>query len=127
MNNSTLQQSQPQRPADGLARFPEKTVQLADGATMVVRQAELPEVDRLLRIIDPLRWVTVDGYDLVSAQVFADLVSWRAGKLRDPYCLLGVLGGELAGIVTGRAVEGSHGASYHALALARGLRQRRRA
>lgn len=122
MTDTNLQHSQPRRPADGLARYPEKTVRLANGATMVVRQAELSEVDRLLRVIDPLRWVTVDGYDLVSAQVFADLVSWRAGKLRDPYCLLGVVEGELAGIVTGRAVEGSRGASYHALALLRGLR-----
>ncbi|PIE18006.1 MAG: hypothetical protein CSA65_06890 [Proteobacteria bacterium] len=122
MSHAKLKQSAPRCPSDELARYPEKTVQLASGATMVVRQAELPEIERLLRVIDPLRWVKEDGYDLVAAQVFADLVSWRAGRLRDPYCLLGVVDGELAGVVTGRAVESSRGASYHALALLRGLR-----
>lgn len=112
----------PRAPQDGLAVYPPKAILLANGATLVVRQAELSEVDRLLRLVEPLRWVPTDHYDVISAQLFADMISWRAGLSHDPYCLVGTIAGELAGVVTGREVDATHGMSYHTLALVRGLR-----
>jgi hypothetical protein len=69
-----------------------------------------------------LHWLKRDYYDIVSARLFAELLSIRTHRVRDPYCLVGVVDGVLAGIVNGRMFDEKHGISYHTLSLLRGLR-----
>ena len=109
-------------PALPMAPYPAKAIQLASGETMVVRQAAVDEVDQMLKIIQPLSWVNRDYYDIVSARLFAELLGWKTHRVRDEYCLVGVIDGVLAGIVNGRMFDERHGISYHTLTLKRGLR-----
>ncbi len=105
-----------------MAPYPPKAITLASGETMVVRQASIDEVDTMLKIIQPLSWLNRDFYDIVSARLFAELLGWKTYRVRNEYCLVGVIDGVLAGIVNGRMFDEKHGISYHTLTLKRGLR-----
>ncbi len=109
-------------PALPMAPYPPKSVLLASGEVMVVRQASVDEVDDMLRWIQPLSWLDRDFYNIVSARLFAELLGWKTHRVRDEYCLVGVIDGALAGIVNGRLFDAKHGISYHTLTLKRGLR-----
>jgi hypothetical protein len=109
-------------PALTMAPYPAKSIVLASGEVMVVREAAIDEVDTLLKIIQPLSWLDRDYYDIVSARLFAELLAWKKYRVRNEYCLVGVIDGVLAGIVNGRMFDEGHGISYHTLSLKRGLR-----
>jgi len=109
-------------PALPMAPYPPKSILLASGEVMVVRQASVDEVDAMLRYIQPLVWLDRDYYDIVAARLFAELLGWKAHRVRDEYCLVGVIDGVLAGIVNGRMFDAKHGISFHTLTLKRGLR-----
>lgn len=109
-------------PALPMAPYPPKSILLASGEIMVVRQASIDEVDTMLKIIQPLSWLNRDFYDIVAARLFAELLGWKTHRVRDEYCLVGVIDGVLAGIVNGRLFDERHGISYHTLTLKRGLR-----
>ncbi len=109
-------------PALPMAPYPPKSILLASGETMVVRQASVDEVDDMLRWIQPLAWLNRDFYNIVSARLFSELLGWKTHRVRDEYCLVGVIDGVLAGIVNGRLFDAQHGISYHTLTLKRGLR-----
>lgn len=105
-----------------MATYPAKAITLASGEIMVVRQASIDEVDAMLKFIQPLSWLKRDFYDIVSARLFAELLGWKTYRVRNEYCLVGVIDGVLAGIVNGRLFDEKHGISYHTLSLKRGLR-----
>ena len=109
-------------PSLEMAPYPPKAVLLASGVTMIVRPALMEEVDTMLRAIQPLSWLDRDFYNIVSARLFAELLGWKTHRVRDEYCLVGVIDGVLAGIVNGRLFDEKHGISYHTLTLKRGLR-----
>lgn len=109
-------------PALKMAPYPAKSIVLASGEVMVVRQATLDEVDVLLEAVDPLKKLERDFYDIVAARLYAELLGWKRYRVRNEYCLVGVIDGELAGIVNGRMFDEKHGISYHTLTLKRGLR-----
>ncbi|RMH30051.1 MAG: hypothetical protein D6691_01860 [Candidatus Hydrogenedentota bacterium] len=102
--------------------YPAKYIVLANGEIMVVRQASLDEVDVLLEAVDPLRKLDRDFYDIVAARLYAELLGWKRHRVRNEYCLVGVVNGVLAGIVNGRMFDEKYGISYHTLTLKRGLR-----
>jgi hypothetical protein len=109
-------------PALPMAPYPPKAITLASGEVMVVRQASPDEVPAMLKIIQPLNWLDRDFYDVVSARLFSELLGWWRNRVRNEYCLVGVIDGVLAGIVNGRMFDERHGISYHTLTLKRGLR-----
>jgi hypothetical protein len=109
-------------PALQMEPYPPKAITLASGEIMVVRQASVDEVDTMLQIIQPLSWLHRDFYDIVASRLFAELLGWKVHRVRNEYCLVGVVDGVLAGIVNGRMFDEAHGISYHTLALKRGLR-----
>jgi hypothetical protein len=109
-------------PVEEMPPYPPKSILLASGEIMVVRQATRDEVDGMLKIIQPLSWLDRDFYDIVSARLFAELLGWKVHRVRNEYCLVGVIDGVLAGIVNGRMFDKAHGISYHTLTLRRGLR-----
>lgn len=105
-----------------MAPYPPKSVLLASGEIMVVRPALMEEVDLMLKVIQPLSGVPRDFYDIVSARLYAELLGWKTYRVRNEYCLVGVIDGVLAGIVNGRLFDEKHGVSFHTLTLKRGLR-----
>jgi hypothetical protein len=109
-------------PRREMAPYPAKSITLASGEIMIVRQADVEEVDTLLRVVQQLTWLDRDFYDIVAARLFAELLGWKKHRVRDEYCLVGVIDGVLAGIVNGRMYDAAHGISYHTFSLKRGLR-----
>ncbi|MBN1858944.1 hypothetical protein JW848_07045 [Candidatus Bipolaricaulota bacterium] len=109
-------------PAMDMPPYPPKVITLASGEKMVVRQIARDEVPILLEAISPLLWVERDYYDIVSARLSGELLAYKRYRVRDEYCLAGLIDGELAGIVNGRLVNAKVGMSYHTLTLRRGLR-----
>lgn len=109
-------------PAIEMPQYPPKVITLASGELMVVRQIDREEVPILLEAIAPLIWVERDFYDIVAARLFAELLAFKRYRVRDEYCLVGLIDGVLAGMVNGRMVNKDIGMSYHTLTIRRGLR-----
>lgn len=102
--------------------YPAKVITLPTGSKMVVREIQREEVPRLLEAIRPLLTVAADYYDIVSARMYAELLGWYRYRVRNEYCLVGIVDGELAGIVNNRIYDNKTCISYHTMALKRGGR-----
>jgi hypothetical protein len=109
-------------PAVDMPVYPPKSITMASGETMVVRQATREEVPTLLQALYPLLWVERDFYDIVAARLFAELLAFKRYRVKDEYVLVGLIDGVLAGLVNGRLVDKKTGMSYHTLTVRRGLR-----
>lgn len=102
--------------------YPPKTVLLPTGERMVVREAAREEVPKLLEAIRPLLTVERDFYDIVAARQYAELLGWYRRRVRNEFCLVGIVDGKLAGIVNNRAYDQKKHVSLHTIALKRGAR-----
>lgn len=109
-------------PERELPPYPPKFVFLASGEKMVVRQASREDVPALLRAVRPLTEVERDFYDIVAARTYAELLGWQRYRVRDEYCLVGLIDGVLVGLVNGRSLSPRVGISYHTIAMRRGVR-----
>lgn len=102
--------------------YPPKTIILANGKVMVVRQAAREDVPAILKSVHPCLFIERDYYDIVSARLYGELLAWYRYRVKSEYCLLGQVDGYLVGIVNGRMENEKVGMSYHTLAIDRGLR-----
>lgn len=102
--------------------YPPKVITLATGEKLVIREASRDEVPKILNAIRPLLTVERDYYDIVSARVYAELLGWYRYRVRNEFCLVGTINGELAGIANNRLYDSKKVISYHTLALKRGRR-----
>lgn len=109
-------------PEKELPPYPAKCIVLASGERMVVRQARREEVPILLPDVAALTTVERDFYDIVAARAYAELLGWLRYRVRDEYCLVGLIDGVLVGLVNGRSLSSKIGISYHTIAMRRGLR-----
>ena len=105
-----------------MAPYPPKTITLANGKIMVVRQAVREDVPEILKSVHPCLFIDRDYYDVVSARLYGELLAWYRYRVKSEYCLLGQVDGYLVGIVNGRMENEKVGMSYHTLAIDRGLR-----
>jgi hypothetical protein len=109
-------------PERALPPYPAKFVNLKNGEKLVIRQASREEVPTLLKAVSPLIKVERDFYDIVGARTYAELLGWKVYRVRDEYCLVGLIDGVLVGLVNGRIMNDDIGVSYHTIAMRRGLR-----
>ncbi len=109
-------------PEKDLPPYPAKYIVLASGERMVIRQARREEVPILLPDVAALTTVDRDYYDIVAARTYAELLGWLRHRVRDEYCLVGLVDGVLVGLVNGRSLSPRIGVSYHTIAMRRGLR-----
>jgi hypothetical protein len=105
-----------------MALYPPKTITLANGKVMVVRQASREDVPAILKSVHPCLFIERDYYDVVSARLYGELLAWYRYRVKSEYCLVGQVEGFLVGIVNGRMETEKVGMSYHTLAIDRGLR-----
>jgi len=105
-----------------MAPYPSKTITLANGKIMVVRQAVREDVPEILKSVHPCLFIDRDYYDVVSARLYGELLAWYRYRVKSEYCLMGQVDGYLVGIVNGRLENEKVGMSYHTLAIDRGLR-----
>jgi len=109
-------------PEKDLPPYPAKFIVLASGEKMIIRQARREEVPTLLPDVGALTTVERDYYDIVAARAYAELLGWLRYRVRDEYCLVGLVDGVLVGIVNGRSLSPKVGVSFHTIAMKRGLR-----
>jgi hypothetical protein len=102
--------------------YPPKTVTLANGKVMVIRQAVREDVPAILKSVHPCLFIERDYYDVVSARVYGELLAWYRYRVKSEYCLMGQVDGYMVGLVNGRLENEKVGMSYHTLAIDRGLR-----
>ncbi len=102
--------------------YPAKYITMANGQKLVVHQAVREDVPVLLEAVRPLIGVAKDFYDIVAARLYAELLGWYRFRVKDEYCLVGTIDGEIVGIVNGREVNADVGMSYHTMAIRQGLR-----
>lgn len=105
-----------------LKPYPPKVITLADGQKMVVRECQREEIGVLLETVFPLMQVESDFYDIVAARMFAELLGWYRYRVANEFVMVGAIGGEIAGIVNSRLVDGKVGMSLHTMTIRRGLR-----
>jgi len=102
--------------------YPPKTITLANGKVMVIRQASREDVPAILKSVHPCLFIDRDYYDVVSARLYGELLAWYRHRVKSEYCLMGQVEGFLVGVVNGRMETEKVGMSYHTLAIDRGLR-----
>jgi hypothetical protein len=105
------------------APYPAKSITLASGERMVVRQCAREEVGTLLETVFPLIHAEEgEYYDLVGARMLAELIGWYRYRMANVFTLVGAVDGEIVGLVTSRMVNEKLGMSLHTMAIRRGMR-----
>ena len=105
-----------------LKPWPAATVMMRDNRTMYIRAARLDEVPILLEYVKKVMAFEHDFYDVVGARVFAELLGWYRKRIKDPYVMVGMIDGQLAGLVNGRIWNKDINISHHTLTFMRGGR-----
>jgi hypothetical protein len=105
-----------------LKPWPGAMVALKDGRTLYIRQARMEEAPKLMGYMKRVMEVEHDFYDIVGARVYAEILGWYRNRLKDPYTLVGLIDGQLAGFCNGRLMNEDINISLHTMALARGGR-----
>ncbi len=100
--------------------YPAKALTLATGEKMVIREASREEVPQLLKAIRPLLDAPGEFYDVVAARTYAELLGWHRYRVRNEYCLVGVVDGKLVGLVNNRLVDKDLCVSLHTIAMRKG-------
>ena len=77
-----------------LAAYPPKSILLANGEELVVREARLEEAPLLLETVYPLIGVSKDFYDIVAARLYAELLGWIRHRTANEFVLVGAVDGE---------------------------------
>ena len=102
--------------------WPEAMVTLNDGRVLYIREAKIEEAPILLSYIKNLLEVDYDFYDIVAARVYAEILGWYRKRLKDPFTLIGLIDGQLAGFGNGRLFSKDVAISLHTMTFSRGGR-----
>lgn len=102
--------------------YPPKVITLANGKRLVVREVTRKDVPTLLQAVHPTLFIDKDYYNVVGARIYAELLAWQYHRVQNEFCLVGQVGGVLAGMVNSRMYSPETGMSLHTLAIDRGLR-----
>jgi hypothetical protein len=111
-----------QAPPMDLKPWHPATIELKDGRQLYIREAKLEEAPMMMDYVMKVMQSPHDFYDVVGARVYAELAGWYRKRLKDPYVLVGIVDGQLAGFANGRLMSKEINISLHTMALMRGLR-----
>ncbi len=87
--------------------------QAPTGEVMYIREAKIEEAKTLMQYVRKVMDVEHDFYDVVGARVYAELLGWYRKRIKDPYVLIGMIDGKLAGLVNGRLMNEDINISHH--------------
>jgi hypothetical protein len=111
-----------QAPAMDLKPWPNAVVTLKDNRTLFIREATQEDIPQLLKFLKRVMDVEHDFYDIVGARVYSEVLGWHRKRLKDPFVLLGLIDGKLAGLSNGRFWNKDIAISHHTLTFERGER-----
>lgn len=109
-------------PESDMPPFEPAYVELKDGSILYIRSAKKEEAPKLLEFIKKFLDIDRDFYDIVGARVYAEILGWYRNRLKDPYVLIGLIDGKLAGFANGRLMNEDINISLHTMAFVRGLK-----
>ena len=101
-------------------KYESRLLRLPDGKKMVVRMATAEDIPVMLKTTRSVMDVEKDFYDLVASRVYAEILSYHRKRVKDYYCLIGVLEGELAAIANARLWDEKVAISLHTMTFKRG-------
>jgi hypothetical protein len=101
-------------------KYEPRLLRLPDGKKMVVRMATSDDTPVMLKTTRSVMDVEKDFYDLVASRVYAEILSYHRKRVKDYYCLIGVLEGELAAIANARLWDEKVAISLHTMTFKRG-------
>ena len=99
--------------------WPNAMVNLPDGKVMFIRAAKKEEVPLMLPYLRRVMDVDYDFYDIVGVRVYAELLGWYRNRLKDPYVIVGLIDGVLAGLANGRLLNEDVNISHHTMTFIR--------
>jgi len=102
--------------------WPEAMITLKDGRVLYIREAKIEEAPVLLSYVKKMLDVDHDFYDIVGARVYAEILGWYRKRLKDPFTLIGLIDGQLAGLGNGRMFSKDIAVSLHTMTFSRGVR-----
>jgi len=112
-----------QPPPMELKPWPEAMIPLKqrDGSEkyLYIRQAKPEDVQPLLHFMKKVMEIGKDFYDIVGARVYSEILGEYRKRLKDPFTLLGLIDGELAGFANGRFKNENIAISLHTMTFAR--------
>jgi hypothetical protein len=108
-----------QAPLMDLKPWPNATITLKDGKVMFIRAAKKEEVPLILPYLKKVMEVERDFYDIVGVRVYAELLGWYRSRLKDPYVIVGLIDGVLAGLANGRVWNKDINISHHTMTFVR--------
>ncbi|MCL4562803.1 MAG: N-acetyltransferase [Chloroflexi bacterium] len=111
-----------QAPPMDLKPWPEAMITLKDGRVLYIREARLDDVPLLLEYMKKVMDCDHDFYDIVGARVYAEILGWQRKRVKDPFTLIGLFDGMLAGFANGRVMNEDIAISLHTMTFARGGR-----
>ena len=82
----------------------------------------MAEAKTLMEFVRKVMDVERDFYDVVGARVYAELLGWYCKRIKDPYVMIGLIDGKLAGLVNGRFMNEDINISHHTMTFYRGGR-----
>ncbi len=109
-------------PAMPMKPWPNAMVPMSDGRTMFLRAARKDEVPAMLGLLKKVMECDYDFYDIVGVRVYAELLGWYRDRLKDPFCIIGVMDGKLAGLANGRMWNAEIAISHHTMTFQRAAR-----
>ncbi len=109
-------------PAMDIPPWPNAMATLRDGRNMFIRALKREEVPMLLPYMKKIMEVQHDFYDIVGVRIYAELLGWYRYRLKDPYFIVGIIDGQLAGLANGRLLNEDINISHHTMTLQRGGR-----
>jgi len=101
-------------------KYEPRLLRLPDGKKMVVRMATVEDIPVMLKTTRSIMDVEKDFYDLVASRVYAEILSCKRKRVKDYYCLIGVLEGELAAVANARLWDDKVAISLHTMTFKRG-------
>jgi len=102
--------------------WPAATIKLRSGEELYIREAKIEEAKILMEYVRKVMDVEHDFYDVVGARVYAELLGWYRKRIKDPYVIIGMIDGKLAGLVNGRLMNEKINISHHTMTFVRGAR-----
>lgn len=106
-------------PSMDMAPWPNATIELPSGHTLFIRAARKEEVPLILPYLKKIMEVEHDFYDIVGVRLYGELLGWYRNRLKDPYILVGLIDGELAGLANGRLLNEDISISHHTMTFIR--------
>jgi hypothetical protein len=97
-----------------------RLLKLPDGKKMVVRMAVSDDIPVILETTRSIMDVEKDFYDLVASRVYAEVMASHRKRVKDYFCIIGILEGELAAIANARLWDEKIAISLHTMTFKRG-------